>query len=136
MSRNSQPEVFLGKDVQKICSKFVGKHPCRSVISTNLFCNFTEITLRHGCSPVNLQHISRTHFYQNTSGGLLLDVSQGLRYTSAMSESVLFHYLKKDIQIQNSTVTGTLIDLISMLKRPSLVNFSLVFKIYPVKFNC
>ena len=30
--RTSCPEVFLGKAVLKICSKFTGEHPCRSVI--------------------------------------------------------------------------------------------------------
>ena len=30
--------------------------------------NFIEITLRHGCSPVNVLHIFRTHFPYNTSG--------------------------------------------------------------------
>ena len=34
--------------------------------------NFIEITLRHGCSPVNLLHIFRTPFTKNTSGWLLL----------------------------------------------------------------
>ena len=34
---------------------------------------FIEITLQHGCSPVNLLHIFRTHFYKNTYEGLLLD---------------------------------------------------------------
>ena len=33
--------------------------------------NFIEITLWHGCSPINLLHISRTPFPKNTSGGLL-----------------------------------------------------------------
>ena len=33
------PEVFLGKVVLKICSKFTGEHPCGSAIW-------------HGCSPV------------------------------------------------------------------------------------
>ena len=33
--------------------------------------NFIKITLLHNCSPVNLLHIFRTHFYENTSGGLL-----------------------------------------------------------------
>ena len=47
--------VFLGKAVLKICSKFIGEHPCQTVISKNL-----QITLRHGCSPVNLLHIFRT----------------------------------------------------------------------------
>ena len=35
--------------------------------------NFIEITLRLGCSPVNLLHIFRTPFPKNTSGWLLLD---------------------------------------------------------------
>ena len=30
---------------QQICSKFTGEHPCRSVISIKLLCNFIEITL-------------------------------------------------------------------------------------------
>ena len=34
--------------------------------------NFIEIILRHGCSPVNLLHIFRRPFPNNTSGGLLL----------------------------------------------------------------
>ena len=52
MFRSSHPEVFLGKGVLKICSKFTGEHPCQSAISIKLICNFMEITLRHGCSPV------------------------------------------------------------------------------------
>ena len=70
MSRNSPPEVFLGKDVLKICSKFTGEHPRRSVISIKLLCNFIEIIFRHGCSLVNLLHIFRAPFYTNTYGRL------------------------------------------------------------------
>ena len=40
--------------------------------SIKLQSNFTEIALRHGCSPVNLLHIFRTPFPKNTSGQLLL----------------------------------------------------------------
>ena len=72
--RSSRPEVFLRKVVLKICSKFTGGHPCRSVISIKLLCNFIEITLRHGCSPVNLLHIFRTPLPRNNSGWLLLNV--------------------------------------------------------------
>ena len=36
--------------------------------------NFIEITLRHGCSPINLLHIFRTPFPRNTSGRLLLHI--------------------------------------------------------------
>ena len=59
-SRSSRSEVFLVKSVLKICSKFTGEHPCRSVISINFRSNFIEITLWHGCSTVNLLHIFRT----------------------------------------------------------------------------
>ena len=50
--RSSRPEVFLGKVVLEICSKFTGEHPCRSAISIKLQSNFIEITLQHGCFPV------------------------------------------------------------------------------------
>ena len=33
---SSPPEVFLRTGVPKICSKFTGEHPCRSVISIEL----------------------------------------------------------------------------------------------------
>ena len=36
--------------------------------------NFIEITLRHGCSPVNLRHIFRTPFTKGASGWLLLGI--------------------------------------------------------------
>ena len=31
--RTSTPDVFFGKGVLEICSKFTRKHPCRNVIS-------------------------------------------------------------------------------------------------------
>ena len=41
------------------CSLSTGEHPCWSVISIKLLCSFIEITLRHGCFPVNLLHLFR-----------------------------------------------------------------------------
>ena len=73
ISRSSRLEMFLRKGVLEICSKFTGEQPCRSVISIKLLCNFIEIALRHGCSPVNLLHIFRTAFPRNASGWLLLN---------------------------------------------------------------
>ena len=46
-----------------------GEHPCRKEISKKLLCNFIEVWLRYGCTPVNLMHIFRTPFRKNTSGG-------------------------------------------------------------------
>ena len=51
--RNSRPEVFLRKDVLKICNKFTAEYPCRSV-----------------CSPINFLHHT---FSKNNSGWLLLE---------------------------------------------------------------
>ena len=76
--RSSRPEVFLGKGVLKICSKFSGEDPCRGVISIKLQSNLIEITLQHGCPPVNLLHIFRTPFPKNTSGRLLLNITKKL----------------------------------------------------------
>ena len=72
ISRSSHREVFLGKGVLRVCSKFTGEHPCRSAISIKFQSNFIEIALRLGCSPENLLHIFRTPFPKNTSGRPLL----------------------------------------------------------------
>ena len=60
--RSSLPQVFLGKGILKIYSKFTGEQPCQSAISIKFLCNFIKITLWHGCSPVSLLHIFRTLF--------------------------------------------------------------------------
>ena len=73
-SRSSYPEVFLVKGVLKMCSKFTVEHSCRSTISIKLQSNVIEITLQHGCSPVNVLHILRMAFTMKTSEWLLLEV--------------------------------------------------------------
>ena len=72
--RSTPSELFLGKDVLKICSKFTGEQPCRNVIPIKFQSKFIEITLQYGCSPVNLLHIFRTLFDKNTYGGLLCNI--------------------------------------------------------------
>ena len=46
--RSGPPEVFLGKIVLEICSKFTRELPYRKVISVKLQSNFIKITLWHG----------------------------------------------------------------------------------------
>ena len=67
--RSSHPEVFRGKDVLKICSKFTGEHPCRSAISIKLLCNlyFSMGVL-----------LFRTSFPRSTYGWLLLEYLSSL----------------------------------------------------------
>ena len=88
--RSSRPEVFLGKGVLKICSKFTEEQPCRSVISIKLQSNFIEITLRHRCSPVNLLHTLRTPFPKNSSGRLLLEFALQRSYFNFFSKILHF----------------------------------------------
>ena len=52
-------------------------------------CNRTEIVLRHGYSPVNLLHIFRILFLNNTSGGLLMKVV--CKVTKSMKKSMNAH---------------------------------------------
>ena len=52
--------------------QFYRKTPIAEVISIKLLSYFTEIALRHGCFPVNVLHIFRTSFPENTTGWLLL----------------------------------------------------------------
>ena len=61
-ARSCPPEVLLQKDVLKIHNKLTGKHLYQSMISIKLQGNFIEITLRYGCSAVNLLYIFRTSF--------------------------------------------------------------------------
>ena len=58
-----RPEVFLGKGVLKICSKFTGEHPCQSAVPRKLLCNFIKIALLYGCSHINLLRIFRTNYF-------------------------------------------------------------------------
>ena len=104
--RSSPPEVFLGKGGLKICSKLTGEHPCRSLISIKLQRNFYEITLRHGCSLVNLLHIFGTPFPRKTSGGLLLslehlktNVPEDLHFQQGLAASSLLEHLVIYLQI-------------------------------------
>ena len=68
------PRGVPRKGVLKICSKCTGGHPCQSAVSIKLQSSFIEITLRHGCSPVNLLYIFRTPVLKKTSGWMLLIV--------------------------------------------------------------
>ena len=83
--------MLLGKCVLKICSRFAGEHPCRSVISMNLQSNFIEITLRHGCSPVDLLHIFRTFFSEEhlcRAASIMLQIADLFSYCCHTFEGI------------------------------------------------
>ena len=70
-NRSSHPEVLLGKGVLENAAN-LQENTHAEVWFQSSCCSFIEITLRHGCSPVNLLHIFRTPFSKSTSGWLLL----------------------------------------------------------------
>ena len=72
------------------------------MMSIKLLCNLIEITLRHGYSPVNLQHIFRTPFTKNTSRRLLLKSFGTLR---SKLGTKFWKYLLKVSSILKSSVT-------------------------------
>ena len=77
--RSSRSDGFLVKGVPIMCSKFVEEHSSRSVISIKLQSNFMEITLRHGCSPVNCCIFSKHVFLRTPLGGCFCILSNGSR---------------------------------------------------------
>ena len=59
--------------LRKRCSKNMHQIYRRTTMPKCDFSKVTiEITLWHGCSPINLMHIFRTPFFKNTTGRLLL----------------------------------------------------------------
>ena len=72
MDRSSPPVGVLIKSCSENMQQFYSRTRMPKCDFNEVVYNFIEITLRHGCSPVNVLHIFRTHFPRNTSGGLLL----------------------------------------------------------------
>ena len=77
LKTNIQKHPFRGV-YSKRCSgnmqQIYGRTPMPKCDFIKLLCNFIEVTLRHGCSLVNLLHIFKTPFTKNTSGWLLLNI--------------------------------------------------------------
>ena len=100
--KQKQPSTGV---LKKTCSENMqwisGEHPWRSVISIKLQSNFMEITLSHGCSPVNLPHIFRTPFPRNTSRRLLLKITLWLTDILRHPQLKVSSYLNKILKIYN-----------------------------------
>ena len=58
------------------------------MILTRLQSEFIEITLGHEGSPANLQYIFETAFPQNTSGGLLLKITEQYHQNSCKQQNL------------------------------------------------
>ena len=115
-----QKQSFRGVLVKR-CSgnmqQVYRKHPCGSVISIKFLCNFIEISLRHGCSPVNLLHIFRTSFPKDTSRGLLLFILLSNKLTTCVINYVqvilnLFFSKSKLISVLGNLYRNILLEFI------------------------
>ena len=103
-NRSSPLLVFLVKCVLKIYSKFTGEHPYQSEISKNFLCNFAEITLRHGCFPVNLLYILRPPFPKNTYGGVFLEELFSKKKKKKWDKFILRNFWNSQILMEYFTV--------------------------------
>ena len=56
-----------------------------------LLYNFIEITLRHGCSPVNFLPIFRTPFLKNISGGLFMQYVRSVQNQGFFLVLIFWH---------------------------------------------
>ena len=72
---------------QKVFCKYAAK--LQKSTHAEALCNFIEITIRLGCSPVNLLHIFSTPFSKNTSEWLLLIVVLCLTLSLTLSDAIL-----------------------------------------------
>ena len=75
-TRNHQKRPFravLRKSCPENIQQIYRRIPMPKCDFNKLFCNFIEITLWYGCSPVNLLYIFRIRFSKSTFGGLLLN---------------------------------------------------------------
>ena len=70
--RRSPPQEFLKKVDLEICRKFKREKRWLSVIAIKFLCKFIEITILHGCFPVDFLHICSTAFLKSTCGEMLL----------------------------------------------------------------
>ena len=93
-NRSNHPEVFLRKVVLKICCKFTGEHLCQGAIS-----------LRHGCSLINLLIIFRTPFPENTFENLIRTMNDIARGSlSFYVKSWAYKFTKRCSQVSSKNI--------------------------------
>ena len=71
----------------------------QSLISIKLFCNFIDITLRQGCSCVNLLYSFKTPFPRNNSGGLLLNSLKLFSFFEKCTHYIFFDIISPRVDI-------------------------------------
>ena len=86
-------------------------------------CNFIEITLRHGCSPVNLLHIFRTPFTKNSSERLLLNTLLFIGLLHSNNQQINIAQKKLRNFLINVCKSSETPDFSHLLKKSLTVNF-------------
>ena len=72
VKRKGQTRLSGGVLWKKVFRKYAANWQENTNAKVWFQCNFIEIILRHGCSPINLLHITKTPFLKNTSEWLLM----------------------------------------------------------------
>ena len=133
--RNKRCWIFFKKQtprgtIKKMCSKNMQKIYRRTPIAKYDFnkvvlqlCNFIEIALWYGCSPVNLLYIFRTPFPRKTSGWLILFiVCFAASFRNIKSTSSYSFFKNKYISTSEiiSSLTLVMLNIASQLKSRTL----------------
>ena len=90
--RSSRPELFLGKGVLKIYSKFTGEYLCRSVISIKLQLDWNQAlawVFSSEFAAYSEKIFSTEHIWMAASGALFLET---------LTDLILSSQLKNDYQ--------------------------------------
>ena len=119
--RSSRPEVFLGKGVLKISSKFNRRS---SMPKCDFNCNFIEIAPRHVCSPVNLLHIFRTPFPKKNPYGCFCNSLMAL---VEISNAVFTEFIEN---VSNFSLLKSFWECILSSKSHSFIYFSIITYYY------
>ena len=123
-----------------------GRTPIPKCDFNKVSSNFIEIALRHGCSLVNLLHIFRTPFPQNTSRRLLLQLIRRMHIltelqhikqnTKVFKKKVVIKekmflkltfsksYWKKDRSLATKSTKIDIIDIVQAICHYQLINLT------------
>ena len=80
--------------------QFTEEHQYGSAISIKLVCNFIEITLQHGCSPVNIMSLHHLYMGQTFTFKNFEELYSELYQTSKMEFFFKIRYFCKKLNLR------------------------------------
>ena len=92
--------MFLWNVVLKICSIFIGEHPCCSVILIKFYTTFIKVTLHDGCTSVNCCIFS-VHLFIGTP---LEDCFRNIDCVTSQKKGTLWNNMERSMERSETTI--------------------------------